>query len=219
MEDKILKSSSLLTMPGFKWGPSWERATRKICFLDASQKFPRYLVSCSNPYGLPAENATFSRKVACSFPWFSASRFWYSWSISFCLPSVLLSSKLPAIARNYFTKFYTDWFLCFSFSLCCGVPAAVNCDEDFRPFNSSLDRESNCYFQCMSFRKKITWFSFVPFHGFVDSLRVFILDHLIAVLRLLSFRCDFGMNSGYSFTVLFCQCEPSSSSRFDDVRT
>lgn len=72
MKDKILVSTSLLTMPGFKWGHPWEHATRKIYFFCASQKLPRYLMSYNYPCGLPAENAIFSRKMTYSLPWFSA---------------------------------------------------------------------------------------------------------------------------------------------------
>lgn len=155
MEDKILKSSNLLTMPGFKWEPSWECATRKICFLDASQKLPRYLMSCSNSYGFPAENATFSRKAACSFPWFSARQ------VSGTpdqFPSVFLQSYCPlnfqllpetTLQSSTLTDFYV---FPSAFAVVCLLLLTMMKISDSS--TKVLIEKGNCYFQSMSSRKK-----------------------------------------------------------------
>lgn len=155
MKHKILISISLLTMPGFKWGPSWEHATRKICFFDASQKLPRYLMSCNHFYGLPAENAIFSRKMAFSLPWFSAPQVS---GIPEKFPSVFLQFYCPlnfqllpeiSLLSSTLTGFYV---VTSAFVMVFLMLLTVMKISD--PSTQVLIDKGNCYFQCMSFRKK-----------------------------------------------------------------
>lgn len=167
-------------------------------FLGCIPKAPQISDLIQLPLWVPSRKYNVQQKTACSPPWFSppcVSR------IPEKFPSALLQFYcppcLPDNARNFFWKLYidTDFYVVVSaVSVVFLLPLTVMEVSD--PSTQVLMDKGNCYFRCASFgekKKKSDCHSYA--HGLMDSLRVFILDYLTAVLRFSSFRCDFGMNN------------------------